>query len=184
VMLSIGLVGAAAWADSYSTSLSRAPQFFVSQAVIGFAGTFFLGPSLLFGMFRALKEGTGHVISFIALFGVLNSVGGLAGSAALGSFQQARERVHSTAITQGVDPTHPQVQARIAAGGSGVARVVGDPALRQAGGSALLAQAATREANVRAYNDTFRLVAWLAAAVTAFLAFLLARRRWRARRQA
>lgn len=184
IMLAIGLVAVGSFIDSFSTSLTRAPQLYVTQGLIAFAGTFFLGPSLLFGMTRALQQGAGHVISFIALFGMLNAIGGLGGAALLGTYQTFAEKAHSAAIVQDIDPTDPIVTARIAAGGAGVARVVGDPALRTAEGGALLSQAATREANVLAYDDTFRLIAVLAALTTTYLAFLLARRNWRARRLA
>ncbi|MGH6615071.1 MFS transporter [Sphingomonas sp.] len=184
IMLAIGLVAVAAFADSFSTSLTRAPQFYLTQAVIAFAATFFLGPALLFGMTRALQQGAGHIISFIALFGIVNSIGGLGGAALLGTYQTIAEKAHSAAIVQSISPTDPQVTARLAAGGAGVARVIGDPTLRAAEGGALLSQTATREANVLAYNDTFRLIAVLAALTTLYLAFLLARRTWRARRAA
>ncbi|QNQ11715.1 MFS transporter [Sphingomonas alpina] len=184
IMLAIGLVAVAAFADSFSTSLTRAPQFYLTQAVIAFAATFFLGPALLFGMTRALQQGAGHIISFIALFGIVNSIGGLGGAALLGTYQTIAEKAHSAAIVQSISPTDPQVTARLAAGGAGVARVIGDPTLRAAEGGALLSQTATREANVLAYNDTFRLIAVLAALTTLYLAFLLARRSWRARRAA
>jgi len=184
VMLAIGLVAVAAFFDSYSTSLTRAPQLYLTQAVIAFAGTFFIGPSLLFGMTRALQAGTGHIISFIALFGMLNSIGGLGGSALLGTYQTIAEKAHSAAIVQDIDPTDPIVTARIVAGGAAVGRVVGDPALRNAEGGALLSQAATREANVLAYNDTFRLISVLAALTTLYLALLLVRRFLRERRAA
>nr|WP_246346541.1 MFS transporter [Sphingomonas endophytica] len=184
VMLAIGLVAIAAWVDSYSTSLTRAPQLYATQATIAFAGAFFLGPSLLFGMTRALQQGAGHVISFLALFGVLNSIGGLAGTAILGTYQVVREKANSAALVQAIDPTDPIVQARLQSGASGVARVVGDPTLRSAEGGALLSQAATREANVLAYDDMFRLIAVLAALTFFYLLFLLLRRSWRARVQA
>ena len=184
VMLAIGLVAVAAWVDSCSTSLTRAPQLYLTQATIAFAGAFFLGPSLLFGMTRALQQGAGHVISFLALFGVLNSIGGLAGTALLSTYQIVREKANSAALVQAVDPTDPIVQARLQAGGAGVARVVGDPSLRAAEGGALLSQAATREANVLAYDDMFRMIAVLAALTFLYLLFLLLRRSWRARVQA
>ncbi|VXC95971.1 MFS transporter [Sphingomonas sp. 8AM] len=184
VMLAIGLVAVAAWVDSYSTSLTRAPQLYATQATIAFAGAFFLGPSLLFGMTRALQQGAGHVISFLALFGVLNSIGGLAGTAILGTYQVVREKANSAALVQAIDPTDLIVQARLQSGASGVARVVGDPTLRSAEGGALLSQAATREANVLAYDDMFRLIAVLAALTFFYLLFLLLRRSWRARVQA
>ncbi|WP_245647718.1 MFS transporter [Novosphingobium lentum] len=184
IMLAIGIVAIAAYTDSHSTSLTRAPELYVSQALIAFSATFFLGPALLFGMTRALKEGSGHIITFIALFGIVNSLGGLGGAALLGTYQTIQEKAHSSAIVQTIDITDPMVAARIGAGGQAVGRVIGDPALRQAEGGALLSQVATREANVLAYNDVFRLIAILSALTTAYLAFLLARRNWRARRAA
>ena len=184
VMLAVGLVAVAAWMDAQSTSLTRAPELYVTQALIAFSATFFLGPALLFGMTRALKEGAGHIISFIALFGIINSVGSLAGNALLGTYQVVREKANSAAIVDAVDPTNPLVMQRLQAGGAAVGRVIGDPGLRNAEGGALLSQAATREANVLAYDDVFRLVAVLAAATFLYLLFLLLRRTWRARQAA
>jgi len=184
VMLAIGLVSIAAFIDSHSTSLTRPEQLYATQAVIAFAATFFIGPSLLFGLNRALQQGTGHVISFIALFGILNSLGGLGGAALLSTYQAARERAHDSAIVQTIDPTDPLVAQRLAAGSAAIGRVVGDPALRTAQGGALLSQTAVREANVLAYNDTFRLIAVLAALTTMFLAVLLLRRHRLERRAA
>ncbi|SEK94586.1 hypothetical protein SAMN05216382_1162 [Sphingomonas palmae] len=182
IMLAVGLVAIAAFIDSHSTSLTRAPQLYATQGLIAFAGAFFLGPALLFGMTRALAAGSGHIISFIALFGIINSMGGLGGAALLGTYQVVREKANSAALVQGVDVTDPIVTQRIQAGASGVGRVVGDPSLRSAEGAALLSQSATREANVLAYNDVFRLVALLAALTFLYLLFLLVRRAIRARR--
>lgn len=182
IMLAVGLVAVAAFSDSYSTSLTRAPQMYLTQALIAFSATFFLGPALLFGMTRALQQGSGHIISFIALFGIVNSIGGLGGTALLGTYQVIREKANSAAIVQAIDPIDPIVAQRLQAGGAAVARTLGDPALRTAEGGALLSQTATREANVLAYDDVFRLIAVLAAATFAYLLFLLLRRRWRTRR--
>ncbi len=184
IMLAVGLVAVAAWMDAQSTSLTRAPELYVTQALIAFSATFFLGPALLFGMTRALKEGAGHIISFIALFGIINSVGSLAGTALLGTYQVVREKANSAAIVDAVDPTNPLVMQRLQAGGAAVGRVVSDPGLRSAEGGALLSQAATREANVLAYDDVFRLVAVMAAATFLYLLFLLLRRTRRARQAA
>jgi MFS family permease len=184
VMMAIALVAIAAFVDSHATSLTRAPQLYVTQGTIAFAATLFLGPALLFGMTRALQQGAGHIISFIALFGIVNSIGSLAGTAMLGSYQQIREKANSAALVQNLDPTDPIVTQRIASGGAAVGRVVGDPALARAEGSALLAQATTREANVLAYGDVFRLIAMLAGITSGYLWFLLMRRNWRERRAA
>jgi hypothetical protein len=95
-----------------------------------------------------------------------------------------REKANSAAIVDAVDPTNPLVMQRLQAGGAAVGRVVGDPGLRSAEGGALLSQAATREANVLAYDDVFRLVAVMAAATFLYLLFLLLRRTRRARQAA
>ena len=182
IMLAVGLVAIAAFIDSHSTSLTRAPQLYATQGLIAFAGAFFLGPALLFGMTRALAAGSGHIISFIALFGIINSMGGLGGAALLGTYQVVREKANSAALVQAINPTDPIVAQRIQAGAAGLGRVVGDPSLRSAEGAALLSQSATREANVLAYNDVFRLVAVLAALTFLYLLFLLVRRAIRARR--
>jgi MFS family permease len=184
VMLSVGLVAIAAFVDSFSTNLTRAPELYVTQAVIAFSATFFLGPALLFGMTRALQQGAGHIISFIALFGIVNSIGGLGGAALLGTYQTIAEKAHSAAIVQSISPTDPIVTARIAAGGAAIGKVVADPNIRNAQGAAQLSQTATREANVLAFNDVFRFVAALAALTTAYLGFLLMRRSYRERRTA
>ena len=184
IMLAIGLVAIAAFADSHATNLTRAPQMYASQALIAFAATYFLGPALLFGMTRALQQGSGHIISFIALFGMINSIGGLAGTALLGSYQQIREKANSAALVQAIDPTDPIVAQRLQAGGAAVSRVVGDPALRSAEGGAILSQTTTREANVLAFDDVFRLIAVLAALTFCYLLFLMIRRARRERRAA
>lgn len=184
VMLAIGLVAVAAFIDSHATNVTRAEQMYVTQAMIAFSATFFLGPALLFGLSRALAQGAGHVISFIALFGMVNSIGGLGGAALLGTYQTVREKAHSAEIVQRINLSDPIVVQRIAAGSGAVGRVVDDPVLRSAEGSALLSQAATREANVLAYNDVFRLIAILAALTTAYLGFILYRRTRRERRAA
>ena len=93
-----------------------------------------------------------------------------------------REKANSAAIVQTIDVTDPLVMQRIQSGGAAVGRVLGDPALRSAEGAAILSQTATREANVLAYDDVFRLISVLAALTCAYLGFILVRRSWRERR--
>jgi len=182
VVLAIGLVAVAAFIDSHSTNQTRPQQLYFTQALIAFAGTFFLGPALLFGMFRALKEGAGHIISFIALFGIVNSLGSLAGSALIGTYQIAREQENSAALVETVGPADPLVQGRLTAGTAALAPTIGDPALRGAASGARLAQTVRREANVLAYNDVFRLISVLAGLTFLYMLFLLLRRHWREQR--
>ena len=101
-------------------------------------------------------------VSFIVLFSLSQSIGGLVGSTLLGTFQSVREKFHSHELVQSIVMTDPQVAARIGAGTGAVAGVVADPTLRGAQGTALLAGQTAREANILAFNDVFLLVGVLA----------------------
>jgi MFS family permease len=177
--LAIGLVAVGAFLDSHSTNLTRPEQLYASQALIAFATTFFIGPAMLFGMSFVLQHRGRPLASYLVLFVVLQTVGSLAGSALLGSFQEVREKAASAELARLVPPDNPIVAARLQSGAGAVAHVVGDPSYRAAEGVQLLQLQATREASVLAYNQTFSLVAWLAAATTLYLAFVLLRHRLR-----
>jgi hypothetical protein len=146
----------------------------VSQMLIAAGGALFLPPALAAGLMSALKNGPNYILSFIIVFLVTQSLGGLFGSALLGSFVTIREKFHSSYLVEHLSMTDPVVAGRIAQYGSAYARVLTDKTLQNAEGVALLNQFATREANVLAYNDLFTLVAALCAiALTALLAHML-----------
>jgi MFS family permease len=151
--LAIGLVAVAAFHDSHATNLVRAPQFFVSQGLIAFATALFMGPAVVFGIGRVIKAGGGPLASFLVLFTSTQNLGGLGGGALLQTFQILREKANSAEIASTVSAIDAATADRIAHGGLGA-----------------LQAAATREANVLAYNNTFLLVAVLAAATTVYLA--------------
>lgn len=90
-----------------------------------------------------------HIVSFSAVFGISQQLGGLGGAALLGSFQIVRERFHSEVLTQALLPTDPSVALRLQQLGGAYARVLSDPALRQAQGCALLGQQVARWAYCR-----------------------------------
>jgi hypothetical protein len=184
VMFAVAVVAVAASIDSHSTNLTRPNQLYFSQALLAFSTTFFMGPALLFGLTRALQKGSGHILSFIALFGITQNLGGLMGSAVLGTFQVIREKAHSNALIQHIVMTDPLMATRIQQGGAAYGRVLTDPALRNAEGAVLLSQQVTREANILAYNDVFQLIALLAAATTIYLGILVYIRRLKERRAA
>ncbi|WP_253190392.1 MFS transporter [Sphingomonas sp. LM7] len=162
ILIALALIALGAWLDSSSTNLTRPHDMYVSQALLGFAGALFIGPAMLVGLTRALQQGPTHFVSFSALFGITQNLGGLFGSAMLGSFQVLRERVHSGEITAGLTLADPLVAQRVQQNAAAYGRVLGDPALRQAEGAAILAQQASREANILAYNDVFLLIAAIA----------------------
>jgi len=161
---SVTLIAIGSFMDADASNLTRPQNIYFSQALIAFAAVFFMGPTLLIGILRALSKGPNHIVSFSALFSITQSLGGLAGAAFLGSFQVMREKFHSHAIVQSLTLTDPQVTARLQTLGGAYGKVLGDPTLRAAEGAALLSQQATREANILAFNDIFLLVGYLALA--------------------
>lgn len=161
ILIAIGAV-----MDANATNLTRPADFYISQALIGFASLLFLVQAMVIGAARTLLTGGKQFITFIVLFSMSQSLGGLTGTALLGTFQTVREKFHSHELVQSIVMTDPLVAARVRAGSGAVANVVGDPALRGAQGVALLSQQIAREANILAYNDVFLLVALLAALAT------------------
>jgi MFS family permease len=162
IFISVALIAIGAFIDAHATNLTRPANMYFSQSLLAFAAVYFMGPTLLVGILNAMARGPNHIVTFSAVFSISQSLGGLAGSALLGSFQIVREKFHSHAIVQSLTLTDPQVAARLQALGGAYGRVVTDPTLRSAEGAALLSQQVTREANVLAFNDVFLTVCVLA----------------------
>ncbi|HEX4271460.1 MAG TPA: hypothetical protein VHZ32_08740 [Rhizomicrobium sp.] len=176
------IIAAGAILDSYSTNLSRPAQLYLSQSLIGFGTTLFIGPALVFGFLRMIKQGPNHLVSFIVLFNITQNVGGLAGSALLGSYQIMEARAHVASLAERLLGSDPQVMQRIQSGVGAVAGALPDPGLRGAEGAALLGQSMAQEANILAYNDVFRLVAVLALLTAGYLFYRIAWISWCTRR--
>ncbi|MBO9709310.1 MAG: transporter [Caulobacter sp.] len=183
-LIALLMVAGGAWLDSRSTSLTRPEQMFLSQGMIAFASALFLPAALLAGFPRAIKMGQEYIVSFIVLFSTGQTIGALGGTAFLGTLMTIRERVHSAQIVDRLSLTDPQVALRVRQLSGSYAGVLTDPALRSGEGAALLAQQATREATVLAYNDVFATVALMAVLVFFYLLFLRIRSDLRLRRQA
>src|SRR6185369_12562841 len=161
-----------AWLDTHSTNLTRSPQLIWSQALIGYGTMLFIGPALAYGFLRMLERGPAHLVTFIVLFSTTQNIGGLAGSALLGTYQVASARSHALALAERALPADPVVAARIQTGVQGLAGAVVDPSARAAQGAGALSQALTREANILAFNDVFRLVAVLALLTALYVAYI------------
>jgi hypothetical protein len=173
-------IAVGAWMDSHASNLTRPAQLYFSQALLGLGTTLFIGPTLVFGMLRVLRRGADVLVSLIVPFSVTQNIGGLAGSALLGTVQTASAHAHAAALSEHLSAGDPQVVMRLQGGAAALAGAISDPAVRSAEGAALLGQALNREATVLAFNDTFALVAGLALATALFIAFNLLRRRGRA----
>jgi hypothetical protein len=168
-----------AWLDSQATNLTRPHELYLSQALIGFGTTLFIGPALAFGFLRMLERGPAVFISLVVLFSTTQNIGSIAGSALLGSYQTIAARSHASALADHLAGADPQVIARLQDGSRLLAGAVNDPVQQVALGRVLLGQAQAREAAVLAFNDVFSFVALLALATALFLAALILRDRWR-----
>lgn len=173
IWISCALIATGAWMDAGSSNLTRPFNLLLSQGMIAFAAIYFIGPLMMIVMFRALSRGPSHMVSYSAVFGISQTLGGLVGTALLGSLQVVRERVHSAELVQTISLTNPLDAARVMQLAGAYGRVLTDPVLRQAEGVAQLAQQVSREANVLAYNDVFVFIA-----VLATTAFVLTFGRW------
>ncbi|KPZ24881.1 MFS transporter [Pseudomonas coronafaciens] len=161
LLISLAMMAMGAWIDSHSTNLTRQSNMYLSQFLLAFGGTFFLGPTLVLGISGVLANPR-NMVSFSVLFGITQNIGGLIGAAALGTFQVVREKFHSSHIVEHLTLIDPLVQARLLGYSASYSSVIADPSLRNIQGIRAMATAATREANVLAYNDVFMLIALIA----------------------
>lgn len=161
LIISLALMATGSVMDSFSNNLTRPQNLYVSQFLLGFGGTFFLGPTMVLGT-RNVLTNPRNLVSFSVMFGICQNLGGLIGAALLGTFQVVREKYHSSMIVEHLTLLDPRVAARVQSGGSAYGGLVADPELRNLMGIRSLATAATREANVMAYNDVFMLIAIIA----------------------
>ncbi|WP_345782414.1 MFS transporter [Lysobacter stagni] len=159
--IALACIAIGALLDSRSTSLTRPDDMLLSQFLIGFGSTYFLGPSMVAGMGTVIGQPR-NLITFVVLFGMAQNLGGLLGTAVLGTFQTVREKFHSSQLVENLTLQDPLVAARVAAGASAYSPAIADPALRNAQGVRALGAAASREANVLAYNDVFMAIAAIA----------------------
>ena len=182
ILFSILLFGVAAWLDYGRTSLDRPHDFFVSQFLVALGAGMFMGPMIMIGIMQALKFGADHVVTFVVMLAMTQSLGGFTGAAALSTYQLHREHVHSTEINAQLNPADPVVAQRLRLQQQVYQGVNTDPALRAAQGVGQLAQISRREANVLAFNDVFALsgvIAILFLGWSLFVAVRLARRQKR-----
>jgi hypothetical protein len=161
LLISLAMIAVGAWMDSSSTNLTRQSNMYLSQFLLAFGGTFFLGPTLVMGISSVIANPR-NMVSFSVLFGITQNLGGLIGSAVFGTFQIVREKFHSSVLVEHLTLINPQVQARLQSSSAGYASAIADPASRTNQGIRAIASTATREANILAYNDVFMLIALVA----------------------
>jgi len=164
VLVAVAIICIAAFSDTRTGAMTRPQDLYLSQAAIAFAAVFAMGPIMMEGMLRALAAGQSFVVSFIAIFSLSQSIGGLAGISLLSAFHTIRLKTHLIDAGSTLAIGNPQMVEAIGNAARRVAPLQPDAALRQQSAAADISRAIGREAAVLAFNDVFFLIGTLSAA--------------------
>lgn len=180
IVTSLVLMIIASLMDSQSTSLTRPDQLMISQFLLGFGSAFFLAPAMLAGIGGVVADPR-NLVSFSVLFGMSQNIGGLLGSAILGTFQTWREKYHSSLLADQLTTLNPLINERLQLYSQMYQSMIGDSTLLSVQAATQLQNVSTLEANILAYNDTYLLTASVAAATLVWIFWRLLRLRITAR---
>jgi hypothetical protein len=173
VIIAALAIALGAWMDSHANNLTRPEQLYLSQSLIGFGTCLFIGPTLAHGIIKVMRLGPAYLVTLVVVFSMTQNVGGLIGSAFLGSYQTIAARSHYQILTEKLLGSDLQVIDRTQQSSRALGAVLTDPALRSQQGAAALSAALSREANILAFNDVFRFVFQLALGTALFVALLV-----------
>lgn len=121
------------------------------------------------------------LVSFSVLFGMSQNIGGLLGSAILGTFQTWREKFHSSQLADQITTLNPLIVERLQQYSQMYQSQIGDSTLLNVQATTLLQNAATLQANILAWNDTYLLTAAISAGTLVWVFWRLIRLRLTAR---
>ncbi|WP_049294411.1 MFS transporter [Franconibacter helveticus] len=181
IVTSLALMVIASLMDSHSTSLTRPNQLLISQFLFGFSSAFFLAPAMLAAIGGVIADPR-NLVSFSVLFGMSQNLGGLIGSALLGTFQTWREKYHSNLLADQLTTLNPLVTERLQLYSQLFQSRINDPTLLSVQASQQLQTVSTTEATILAYNDTYLLTATIAASTLLWIFWRLIRLRLAARK--
>lgn len=182
IVTSLVVMIVASLMDAQSSPITRANNLYISQFLLGFSSAFFLAPAMLLGIGGVVTQPK-NLVSFVVLFGMSQNLGGLIGSAMLGTFQTWREKYHSSILGDQLSQLDPNVGERLDQYRALFGAQLTDPVLLSAQSTSQLQTVATLQANVLAYNDTYLLTAGMATITLLWVLWRLARQRYLQRRQ-
>lgn len=171
------LIAAGAFMDAQATIDTRPQQMIVSQALIGFAGMLFLPPAMMAGLVQALARGPQYLLSFVIVFISTQSLGGVLGSGLFTTFINHRQAAHYATLTEQLAASDPATLQAIARAAAALTAAIPDAAARRAQAVQQVAQEASAQSWVMAYNDAYALTALIALAVASALVLHLLRDR-------
>ncbi|WP_296243306.1 MULTISPECIES: MFS transporter [unclassified Psychrobacter] len=162
VIFAVALIAVGAWLDT-GVSLNSAPyMFYVSQFMIAFAAVYFMGPMVFEGMFRALANGPAYIISFSVIFSISQTVGGLAGAAAIQAFTTIRTKMHYADMVSSLNLGDPALMGQVAGARRMLSAQITDANQASVGAMGQVLQSIQQQATVAAYDDLFFLMASIA----------------------
>lgn len=179
-VIALALIMIASLLDSQSNALTRPEQLMFSQFLLGFGSAFFLAPAMLAGIGGVFADPR-NLVSFSVLFGMSQNIGGLLGSAILGTFQTWREKFHSSQLADQITTLNPLIVERLQQYSQMYQSQIGDSTLLNVQATTLLQNAATLQANILAWNDTYLLTAAISAGTLVWVFWRLIRLRLTAR---
>lgn len=182
IVISLLIMMIASFMDSHANPLTRPHNMYLSQFLLGFSSAFFMAPAMLLGIGRVVTQPK-NLVSFVVLFGMSQNLGGLIGSAMLGTFQVWREKYHSSLLGDRLSLLDPNVTERLSQYSALFNSQQGDNVLLSAQAVAQLQNLATLQANVLAWNDTYLLTAGMAFCTLVWVLYRLTRQRIITRRQ-
>ena len=169
VIFAVALIAIGSWMDT-SVSINSAPyMFYFSQFLIAFAAVYFMGPLVFEGFLRAIASGPAYIISFSVIFGISQTVGGLAGAAAIQAFTTIRTQVHYADMVNSLNLGDPAFRAQVAGTRNMLSSQTTDTAQANITAVSQVLQNIQRQATVSAYSDLFFLMASLATTVMIIL---------------
>ena len=169
VIFAVALIAVGAWLDT-DISLNSAPyMFYVSQFMIAFAAVYFMGPMVFEGMFRAIANGPAYIISFSVIFSISQTIGGLAGAAAIQAFTTIRTQMHYADMVGSLNLGDPALMAQVAGVRRMLSTQITDANQANVAAMGQVLQSIQRQATVAAYADLFFLMATIASITTLIL---------------
>ncbi|HWL55953.1 MAG TPA: MFS transporter [Paracoccus sp. (in: a-proteobacteria)] len=174
-LIALILIAAGAYMDSRSTTDTVPAQMMLSQGLIAFAGSLFMAPAMMRGLMAALARGPNYLLSFVIVFLSTQSIGGAAGSGLFTTFINHSQAYHLQVLREDLQSVDPLVLREVAMRAAQLAPQVTDAAQGRAQAAALIAQDATNQAYVMAYNDAYFLTCLAALAAAAALLLHLGR---------
>jgi len=178
VMLAVALVALGAYMDTSASLLTRAPQLYATQMSIAFATTLFIGPSYVFGLSKVIAEGGSRMTSFVALFGMAQSIGSLIGTSVIQSYLVYAQHYHLADLRGQLTSFSPKVSSDVISLADLYSGSVSDTARQTAEGLAMLSRQLSLYARVAAYDDVFFMISLIASATTVLLLIVIANAFW------